>query len=120
MAMFLVAQFITGFGIGGLVMLIPLWQSKVAPPHARGLLVGLHGISILIGYYLSTWLGYAFFFVEASGAQWRIPLAIQMLPPLILACGILFVPKSPRWLVEYGQDHKVRSILERITIIRRT
>lgn len=43
-AMFLVARFITGFGVGGVVLLVPLWQSEVAPPHARGLLVGLHGM----------------------------------------------------------------------------
>lgn len=43
MAMYLVARFITGFAVGALVMLVPLWQSEVAPPHARGLLVGLHG-----------------------------------------------------------------------------
>lgn len=41
--MYLVARFTTGFGIGGVVLLVPLWQSEVAPPHARGLLVGLHG-----------------------------------------------------------------------------
>ncbi|KAL4780340.1 major facilitator superfamily domain-containing protein [Aspergillus varians] len=61
-AMFLVARFITGFGIGGLVMLVPLWQSEVAPPHSRGLLVGLHGVSILFGYSLSSWVGYGFYF----------------------------------------------------------
>lgn len=43
MAMFLVARFVTGFGIGGVVLLVPLWQSEISPPKARGLLVGLHG-----------------------------------------------------------------------------
>ncbi|KAL7964395.1 MFS transporter [Trichoderma sp. SZMC 28014] len=32
-------------------------------------------------------IGLAFYFVNASGAQWRLPLAIQCLPPLILAIG---------------------------------
>ncbi|KAK4962430.1 hypothetical protein LTR10_000056 [Elasticomyces elasticus] len=113
-AMFLVARFITGLGVGGLVMLVPLWQSEVAPPHSRGLLVGLHGVSILIGYNLSTWIGYGFFFVSAGGAQWRVPLAIQMVPAIILACGILSIPESPRWLVENGQLAKAEAVLVRI------
>jgi sugar porter (SP) family MFS transporter len=112
--MFLAARFITGFGVGGLVMLIPLWQSEVAPPFSRGLLVGLHGVSILIGYNLSSWIGYGFFFVNASGAQWRIPLAIQIIPALVLGCGILFIPESPRWLVENGYSETASTILSRI------
>ncbi|KAL5334412.1 general substrate transporter [Aspergillus crustosus] len=112
--MFLVARFITGLGIGGLLMLIPLWQSEVAPAAHRGLLVGLHGVSILIGYSLSTWIGYGFFFVQNSAAQWRVPLAIQIAPALILGCGILLIPESPRWLVKNGYADAANSVLLRI------
>ncbi|KKA17049.1 hypothetical protein T310_9327 [Rasamsonia emersonii CBS 393.64] len=45
------------------------------------------------------WVGLGFYFVSASGAQWRIPLAIQCAAPLVLACGVLFLPESPRWLL---------------------
>jgi hypothetical protein len=37
--------------------------------------------------------GFTFYFVPAKGTQWRIPLAIQAIPPLILAIGILFLPE---------------------------
>ncbi|VUC26575.1 unnamed protein product [Clonostachys rosea] len=114
LAMYLVARFLTGLAIGGLVMIVPLWQSEVAPPHARGLLVGLHGVSILLGYASSAWVGFGFFFVNAEGAQWRPPLAIQCLPPLILACGVYFIPESPRWLVENNQHERAEVILKRI------
>ncbi|KAF4963726.1 hypothetical protein FSARC_8274 [Fusarium sarcochroum] len=114
LAMYLVARFVTGFAVGGLVMIVPLWQSEVAPPHARGLLVGLHGVSILLGYSSSAWVGFGFYFVNAEGAQWRPPLAIQCLPPLVLACGVYFIPESPRWLVENGQHDRAETILKRI------
>lgn len=113
-AMFLVARFIAGVGIGGLVMLVPLWQSEISPPHSRGLLVGLHGVSILIGYSSSAWIGFAFYFVDASGSQWRPPLAIQCVFPLILASGLYFIPESPRWLIEDGQDERAQLVLEKI------
>lgn len=41
--MFLLARFISGLGIGNLVIVVPLWQSEVASPATRGFLVGLHG-----------------------------------------------------------------------------
>ena len=42
-AMLAVARVIIGFGIGFLLPSIPLYQAEVAPPHSRGLMVGLHG-----------------------------------------------------------------------------
>jgi MFS family permease len=83
--------------VGALVTLVPLYQSEIAPPRIRGLLVGMHGVLICVGYALASWVGVGFYFVNASGAQWRIPLAIQCLAPLALAIGVLFLPESPRW-----------------------
>ncbi|OKL56107.1 hypothetical protein UA08_08684 [Talaromyces atroroseus] len=119
-AMFIVARFITGFGVGGNVFLVPLWQSEIAPPHARGLLVGLHGIFILVGYNIATWLGVGFFYVNAGGAQWRPPLAIQCLPPLILALGVPFIPESPRWLIDHQKEERARLILTKLHESKRT
>jgi MFS family permease len=42
-AMLAVARVIVGVGIGFLLPAIPLYQAEVAPPHSRGLMVGLHG-----------------------------------------------------------------------------
>jgi MFS family permease len=113
--MFIVMRFITGIGIGefsgpqlvtglylikvigAIVTLVPLYQSEIVPPRIRGLLVGMHGVLICVGYTMSSWIGLGFYFVNASGAQWRIPLAIQCIAPLILASGVMFLPESPRW-----------------------
>ena len=82
---------------GALVTLVPLYQSEIVPPQIRGLLVGMHGVMICIGYSSASWVGVAFYFVNAAGAQWRLPLAIQCVAPLILSIGVLFLPESPRW-----------------------
>lgn len=55
---------------------------------------------LCLGYALASWIGLGFYFVNASGSQWRLPLAIQCIPPLILSCGIFFLPESPRWLID--------------------
>ncbi|KAB8236867.1 sugar porter family MFS transporter [Aspergillus alliaceus] len=39
-----------------------------------------------------------------SEASWRLPLAIQILPALILGLGITFFPDSPRWLLMKERD----------------
>ena len=118
--MFIFVRFISGWGVGSspkiisdtialllchtdhlalgmILVLIPLYQTEVAPPSSRGMMVGLHGVLITVGYCSSSWVGFAFYFVNANGAQWRLPLAIQAIPPLILSVGILVLPESPRW-----------------------
>lgn len=40
------------------------------------------------------------YLIDVAGAQWPILLAIQCMFPLILACGVMFLPESPRWVSE--------------------
>jgi len=49
-----------------------------------------------------------------SSAAWRIPLALQIVPALILAIGILFFPFSPRWLMANGRDNEALDVLMKI------
>ena len=42
-AMLLIARLITGLGSGMVNWVVPLYQSEIAPPRIRGLMVGLHG-----------------------------------------------------------------------------
>lgn len=128
-AMFLIARLITGVGIGqcppfektdhcyltsvigSLVALVPLYQSEISPPRIRGFLVGMHGVCICLGYVSASWVGFGFYFVNANATQWRMPLAIQCLPPLLLAVGVLFIPESPRWcksILAFNVSVKVR------------
>lgn len=94
--MFLAVRTITGFGVGLVVGAAPLYQSEVSPPHSRGFLVGLHGVLIATGYSLAGWVGYACYTVGGN-LQWRLPLALQVIPPGLLLMGVYFLPESPRW-----------------------
>jgi MFS family permease len=118
-AMFCVARIVTGLGVGILLGAVPLFQAEISPPHSRGLMVGFHGrffishqIPILqtsedrdllglgvflgAGLAIAQWIGLAFYNVQGQGA-WRGPLAIQCIFPLVLLCGIFFLPESPRY-----------------------
>lgn len=99
---------------GALLALVPLYQSEISPPKIRGFLVGIHGVMLCLGYALASWIGLGFYFVNASGSQWRLPLAIQCLPPLILSCGIYLLPESPRWLIDNDRAEDALKAFESI------
>ncbi|CAK7210027.1 hypothetical protein SCUCBS95973_000653 [Sporothrix curviconia] len=115
LAMFLVFRFVNGWGIGVLLALVPLYQSEVSPPHNRGLMVGFHGVVVTIGYCGGSWIGFGFYFLDGlHGAQWRVPLAIQAIPPLLCCFSILFLPESPRWLVAQDRAEEALAIVRRL------
>ncbi|KAG0649889.1 High-affinity glucose transporter [Hyphodiscus hymeniophilus] len=114
LAMFIFVRFISGFGVGMMLVLIPLYQTEISPPKSRGMMVGIHGVCITVGYCSSSWVGFGFYFVNANGAQWRLPLAIQAIPSLILSIGVLFLPESPRWLISKGNVDQAFNIIQRL------
>lgn len=49
-----------------------------------------------------------------SLASWRIPLALQNLPAVLLGIGMIFFPETPRWLLMAGQDERALRSLSRL------
>ncbi|RSL63420.1 hypothetical protein CEP54_005258 [Fusarium duplospermum] len=114
MAMLLVARFLSGCGIGSLVTLTPLYQSEVSPTNIRGFLVGMHGVMLCTGYSIASWTGMGFYFLEGTNKQWRGPLAIQVVFPLLLCLGVFFLPESPRWLLVQDDGERAYHEFKRI------
>ncbi|KDQ59188.1 hypothetical protein JAAARDRAFT_655322 [Jaapia argillacea MUCL 33604] len=109
-------RFITGMGVGSLSMAVPLYNAELAPPEVRGSLVALQQLAITFGIMISFWIDYGTNYIGGTGATqseaaWRIPLALQLVPALILGVGILFMPFSPRWLVNQGRDDEALQVL---------
>ncbi|KAJ3744432.1 general substrate transporter [Lentinula detonsa] len=111
-------RFVTGMGVGSLSMAVPLYNAELAPPEVRGSLVALQQLAITFGIMISFWIDYGTNFIGGSGstqseAAWRIPLALQLVPALILGAGILFMPFSPRWLINQGRDDEALAVLSK-------
>ncbi|RSL83351.1 hypothetical protein BHE90_002253 [Fusarium euwallaceae] len=114
-AMFILARFITGFAAAIFVTLVPIYIAEIAPPATRGLLVGQHGAFFLIGYSLASWVSVgAFFNKETAQFQWRFPLALQSLWPLLVLVFVQAIPESPRWLISRGNTADAWNVLCRL------
>ncbi|KAI5782906.1 hexose carrier protein [Pyronema domesticum] len=93
---------LSGVGLGLQVATIPSWQSECAKPTSRGKWVMIEGGLQTTGVACGQWVGYGFFFVKGQ-MQWRMPVAIQLIPAAIVFCFIMFLPESPRWLIKKGK-----------------
>jgi MFS family permease len=85
-------------------MAVPLYNAELAPPEVRGSLVALQQLAITFGIMISFWIDYGTNYIGGTGetqseAAWRIPLALQLAPALVLGVGILFMPFSPRCVI---------------------
>ncbi|KAK7468783.1 hypothetical protein VKT23_003284 [Stygiomarasmius scandens] len=99
----IVGRVISGFGVGLLSTIVPIYQSEISPPDHRGALACVEFTGNIIGYSSSVWTDYFCSYID-SDLSWRIPLFMQCIIGAILAGGSLVMPESPRWLIDTDQD----------------
>ncbi|KAJ5643829.1 uncharacterized protein N7484_006336 [Penicillium longicatenatum] len=115
LSMILAGRILAGWGVGIMSMSVPVYQAECAHPRSRGLIVGLSQQMIGVGFIVSTWVGYGSLRAsDTSQLQWRFPLAFQVVPALVLVIGMVFVPESPRFLVEKGHHAEAMRVLRRL------
>lgn len=115
-------RFVAGLGVGSSSMAVPLYNAELAPPEVRGSLVALQQLAIMFGVMISLWIDYGTNYIGGTGegqseAAWRIPLALQLVPAIILGCGIIFMPFSPRWLINQGRDDEALTVLSNLRVL---
>ncbi|KAK0480038.1 sugar transporter [Armillaria novae-zelandiae] len=115
-------RFVAGLGLGSSSMAVPLYNAELAPPEVRGSLVALQQLAIMFGVMISLWIDYGTNYIGGTGqgqseAAWRIPLALQLVPAIILGCGIIFMPFSPRWLINQGRDDEALTVLSNLRVL---
>lgn len=110
--MLITARFINGLGIGQLLTLSPLYITEVAPASRRGTLLTIFSVGIGFGVCFSTWINVGTYFASDPAIQWRVPLALACLAPVIMMFGVWFVPESPRWLIWQGHNDQAWTIIQ--------
>ncbi|KKK17341.1 MFS sugar transporter [Aspergillus rambellii] len=109
-------RFVTGMGVGSLSTSVPMYNAEIAPPEVRGSLVAMQQLAITFGIMVSFWINYGTNHIGGTGdtqknAAWLLPLALQLVPAVILGIGMIFMPFSPRWLVHHDREEEALNVL---------
>ncbi|XP_067292269.1 solute carrier family 2 member 13b isoform X2 [Pseudorasbora parva] len=98
-----------GLGIGIASMTVPVYIAEVSPSHLRGQLVTVNTLFITGGQFVASVVDGAFSYLPYDG--WRYMLGLSVVPAALQFVGFLFLPESPRWLLQNGDTQKARLVL---------
>lgn len=115
---FTIARILGGIGIGTASVVCPLYIAEMAPAARRGRLVTFNQLAIVIGILVVYFVNY---FIARQGDEawnittgWRWMFGSEALPALLFTFLALFIPESPRWLLQRGRELEARTILTRV------
>jgi MFS family permease len=92
----LISEGSAGFGVGFLTMIIPIYQAEITHRRIRGKVTSLQQLFNAVGQIFASWIGYGCYQKWAGtgdSREWRIPLAIQVIPALFLGSLIYMFPE---------------------------
>ncbi|ORZ03758.1 sugar transporter [Syncephalastrum racemosum] len=112
-ATLLVGRILAGAAIGIFSMLVPLYQSEISRPGVRGRLITFYQFGVTVGLCVAFWIDYGTSHIP-NNLSWRIPIGLQILPPIVMFIGLFALPESPRWLIYRGRFEEAHSILTRL------
>ena len=118
LAVFIIFRIIGGIGIGTASMASPMYIAEISPARIRGRMVSVNQFAIVSGFLLVYFVNY---FISRQGnadwnlhAGWRWMFGLGLMPSLLFLLLVLFVPESPRWLVEHGRRAEALEVLTRV------
>ncbi|KAL3418931.1 MFS quinate transporter [Phlyctema vagabunda] len=102
---FELGRLINGLGVGAGTLVSPMYISEISPPAQRGMLMSGYQTVLQLSALVGFWGAFVAnaLLPATSSLQWQIPVAIQLLPGILLLLGTFFVlPETPRFLAERG------------------
>jgi hypothetical protein len=81
------------------------------------LLVGIFSTALGCGYTTVAWISFGSYHAGNATLQWRLPLALACVSPLLQTCGCWFLPESPRWLVQNNRTDEAWTVVRRLHLI---
>lgn len=107
------ARLITGAGQGQSISVVTIYLCEIAPQNIRGTVATMLQLLITIGIAAGYFIAYGSSKLDGSLA-WRIPFIVEACVATTLSIGMIFMPFSPRWLVQHGRFQEARVVLSRL------
>jgi sugar porter (SP) family MFS transporter len=108
-------RMLAGLGIGIAMVISPVYLAEIAPRGIRGRLVTFNQIIIVSGSIIAMLVGFFLAkYISDSNVNWRWMFASATVPTAALLIGILFIPESPRYLVQSGHLDEASRVLTEI------
>ena len=102
---------VIGLAVGAASFVTPLYIAELAPSMFRGRLVTLNVLFITLGQVVAYIMGWAF--AQWGGANgWRWLVGLGAFPAALQCCVMVFMPESPRWLVQVGRVEDAKGVLK--------
>ncbi|KAL1982366.1 hypothetical protein VTN96DRAFT_1397 [Rasamsonia emersonii] len=103
-------RLIIGLGNGLLMTFAQLYIQECAPARYRGVMISMFQFWTSLGSLIGTIIDN--FTAKIIGKNsYIIPLGLIYIIPAILCIGMLFIPESPRWLLQHGKREQARKAL---------
>ena len=110
-----------GIGVGLASAICPMYIAEVSPANVRGRLVSVNQFAIIFGMLVVYFVNYLIRInlpgnIEQAMMEigWRRMFLSEAFPAATFGLLLLFVPKTPRYLVMSGNEQKALNVLTRI------
>ncbi|GAA5841700.1 hypothetical protein JCM5353_000944 [Sporobolomyces roseus] len=109
----MIGRLITGYGVGALSLLAPLYQAECSPKHLRGLITGTYQLMATVGIFLANAVNYSL--NDRNDAfSWRFAIAVQFIFAGAIFLGTVLAPESPRFYVQRGNIEQAQVNLAKL------
>jgi MFS transporter, SP family, xylose:H+ symportor len=112
LTIFIAMRFAAGIGVGMASMLSPMYIAEISPASVRGRNVAINQLTIVIGILVTNLVNYLL--ADDGADAWRWMFGLGAVPSIFFLLGVIWLPESPRWLMQVNQHQKARRILGRI------
>jgi sugar porter (SP) family MFS transporter len=102
------ARVVLGLAVGAASAVVPMYIAEHTPPRIRGGTVSYNQLMITVGILAAYLVDFGLRNVDSG---WRWMLGIGALPGVVLVISMLFVPYTPRWLMQQGRRDEARRVL---------